>query len=159
LQRGGARCFSRYARPVRARASIRCARRRVCAAALLLVLTCFALSPAAALATSIEGGNAFNELAQKAQETTPTSTEATTSTSGETKESSGSSNKTIFIGVAAAAVVLLAVAFVIVRDARRVAPAGPEDFSEARASRDAAARHRNRRAKARAARRQRKKNR
>ena len=47
----------------------------------------------------------------------------------------------------------------IVRDARRVAPAGAEDIGEGSAGHDPAAQHRKRRAKAKAARQQRKKNR
>ena len=51
------------------------------------------------------------------------------------------------------------VRFVIVRDARRVAPANEADVIEARSAHDTAVRLRKRRAKAKAARQQRKRNR
>jgi len=54
---------------------------------------------------------------------------------------------------------LVGIALVIARDARRVAPAGDAQLSEARSARDTAARVRRRRAQAKAARRQRKRNR
>jgi hypothetical protein len=56
-------------------------------------------------------------------------------------------------------VLLLAIGWVIVRDARRVAPAGEADLLDRGSARDTAARMRKRRAKARAARQQRKRNR
>lgn len=132
-------------------------RARVCLLAATALLAGGALSAPQAGAASVEGGNAFNELSQKAQEeTTSTATRTKTASSeGETRNS----NKTIFIGIGAAIVLLLGIGFVIVRDARRVAPAGAEDMAEASAARDTAVRHRNRRAKAKAARSQRKKNR
>jgi ABC-type Fe3+ transport system permease subunit len=113
------------------------------------------LLPGVSAAASLEGGQALNELSQGAQEEETTSTEATTSTSKE----SGNSSKTVFIGAGAAGVLLLVIAFVIVRDARRVAPAGAEDFIDGRPGTSPIARQRKRRAKARAARKQRKRNR
>jgi H+/gluconate symporter-like permease len=109
-----------------------------------------------AAATGIEGGNSFNELSEKAQQE-PTTTAETQTT--ETAKETSNSQKTIFIAIGAAIVLLIAIAFVIVRDARRVAPAGAEDFGEGSSGRDNAIRQRKRREKARAARRQRKKNR
>ena len=126
-------------------------------AALLLVLSlCLgALSvPAGAWADELEGHNSFNELSEKAQqqETTPAET-----TPAKTSESeSHTSSKTVLIALGAAGLVLGGIAFVIVRDARRVAPAGAEDVGEGRRGQDPAVRRRNRRAKARAARAQRK---
>jgi hypothetical protein len=111
-----------------------------------------------ALAASVEGGNAFNELSSKAQEEENTTSTATGATTGSESEARNS-NKTVFIGIGAAIVLLIAIAAVIVRDARRVAPAGAEELSEGRSAHDAAVRHRNRRAKAKAARGARKKNR
>jgi hypothetical protein len=136
-------------------------RSRRCAAATLaaLVLVCAALVvPAGALAAeSLEGRNSFNELSEKAnQETTPTET---TSTKKTEETESHNSSKTILIAAGAAIVLLSAIGFVIVRDARRVAPAGAEDIGEGRRGHDPAARHRKRRAKAKAAKQQRKKNR
>lgn len=130
--------------------------RALLAAALVLALVCLSV-PVAAGAPSIEGGNAFSELSQKAQEE-PSSTAAQTTTTGETKEVTNA-NKTILIAIAAAVLLLIFVGYVIVRDARRVAPAGDEDYLERRASRNDALRRANRRAKAKAARTQRKRNR
>jgi hypothetical protein len=126
--------------------------------AVLALLCGLLLSPGVASASSIEGGNSFNELSQKAQEEEPRST-ATTATTKNEGSSSGSSSKTLLIGLGAAVVLLVAIGWVIVRDARHVAPAGAEDFTEGKRGRDAAGRQRNRRAKAKAARTQRKKNR
>ncbi|HEY2216414.1 MAG TPA: hypothetical protein VGH21_02895 [Solirubrobacteraceae bacterium] len=61
--------------------------------------------------------------------------------------------------IAVAIVLLIAIASVIVRDARSVAPASDPQVAEARSAHDAAAVLRKRRAKAKAARRQRKRNR
>jgi hypothetical protein len=54
---------------------------------------------------------------------------------------------------------LAVIGVAIVRDARRVAPAGDVQLAEARSGRDAAARLRKRRAQAKAARKQRRRNR
>ena len=127
--------------------------------AALALLACALLAPGgAAAAGSVEGGNAFNELSQKAQEEEPAST-ATTSTTKTSEGETHNSSKTILLAFVAAGVLLAAIGFVIVRDARRVAPAGPDDVGEGRRGSDPAVRHRKRRAKARAARQQRKKNR
>jgi H+/Cl- antiporter ClcA len=137
----------------------RCRASRTSAAliAVLALTCCSLLVPASAFAAGVEGGNAFNELSEKAQEqTTPTETTATTKN---TETETRNSNKTILIAVAAAVVLLLGIGYVIVRDARRVAPAGPDEVAEGASGRDAAARRRNQRAKAKAARQQRKKNR
>jgi hypothetical protein len=116
-----------------------------------------ALAGGASAAESVEGGNSFNELSQKAQqETTPTETTATTTG---TEAEVHNSNKTVFIGIGAAIVLLIAIAFVIVRDARRVAPAGAEEFGEGKPGRNMAVQRRNRRNKARAAKAARKKHR
>ncbi len=133
-------------------------RRRAAALLAVLLLACGALiAPAGAFAAESLEPNSFNELSEKAnQETTPTQTTSTTKT--EESESKNSS-KTILIAAGAAIVLLSVIGFVIVRDARRVAPAGAEDLGEGKRGRDPAVRHRKRRAKARAARQQRKKNR
>ncbi|HTA06574.1 MAG TPA: hypothetical protein VK774_09445, partial [Solirubrobacteraceae bacterium] len=101
-------------------------------------------------------GGAFNELSQGgAQETTQTQkTETTPATS-----STSNSKKTVIIIIFVAVALLVAIAYVIVRDARSVAPAGDPQVAEARSAHDAAATLRKRRAKAKAARQQRKRNR
>jgi hypothetical protein len=116
-----------------------------------------AMTGSALAAESVEGGNSFNELSQKAQqETTPTETTATTTG---TEAEVHNSNKTVFIGIGAAIVLLIAIAYVIVRDARRVAPAGAEEFGEGKPGRNMAVQRRNRRKKAQAAKAARKKHR
>jgi hypothetical protein len=62
------------------------------------------------------------------------------------------------VAAIAAGLLLSVIAFVIVRDARRIAPVTEAELS-GRSARDQAARMRQRRAKAKAARRQRKRNR
>jgi hypothetical protein len=125
------------------------------AACALLTLACGGFAAAPALSAAGESG-AFNELSEAAQQQqTQTQTTATTGSTGSTTNS----KKTVFIGLGAAAVLLLGIAFVIVRDARRVAPAGEGQLSESGSTRDSAAALRKRRAKAKAARRQRKRNR
>jgi ABC-type Fe3+ transport system permease subunit len=133
-------------------------RRRAAALLTVLLLACGALlAPAGALAAESLEPNSFNELSEKAsQETTPTETTSTTKTE---ESESHNSSKTILIAGGAAVVLIAVIGFVIVRDARRVAPAGAEELSEGNRGRDPAVRHRNRRAKSKAARQQRKKNR
>ena len=63
------------------------------------------------------------------------------------------------IALIAAVLLLMVIAFVIVRDARRVAPVSDSELNEGNSARAQAARMRQRRAKAKAARRQRKRNR
>jgi hypothetical protein len=138
------------------RTSLRSLRTRACLLAASALLAGGLVGAPQASATSIEGGNSFNELSEKAQQEQTTPTEA--QTTGTTKATSNST-KTVGIAIGAAVVLLLAIAFVIVRDARRVAPAGAEELTEGSRARDAAARRRNSRAKAKAARQQRKKNR
>ena len=104
-------------------------------------------------AASLSGSGALNELTEGAQ--TPTQTTATTTTTTE----STNSKRTIILALVAAFVVLIGIAFVIVRDARRVAPATDSQLGAGSSPRDSAARLQRRRAKAKAARRQRKRNR
>lgn len=101
-------------------------------------------------------GSAFNELSQGGQETTPTTQ---TETTAPTTTSTSNSKKTVLIIIGVAVVLLSGIGYVIVRDARRMAPAGDPQVAEARTARDSAATLRKRRAKAKAARRQRKRNR
>jgi hypothetical protein len=102
-------------------------------------------------------GSAFSELSQGGgQETTPTTQ---TETNAPATTSTSNSKKTVLIIIGVAVVLLSGIGYVIVRDARRMAPAGDPQVAEARTARDSAATLRKRRAKAKAARRQRKRNR
>lgn len=114
----------------------------------------------AAKAATPEGanGNAFNELSQGSKQETQTQTQKT-ETSSTTSSTPTNSKKTILIIIAAALALLIAIAYVIVRDARGVAPASDPQLAEARSARDSAAILRKRRAKAKAARQARKRNR
>jgi len=131
----------------------------LCLCAVLALALAFVAAPVARSASGNVGTPFSNELAQRAQqetETTPTQTTASTAT---TETNTSSDSKTLILGIVVAVALVAGIAFVIVRDARRVAPAGDAQLTEARSSRDAAARLRRRRAKAKAARRQRKRNR
>ena len=108
----------------------------------------------AAPAMGVEAGNFQQELVNPAQETT-----STAKSTAATQESSSSSglNATMVIAIAAGGLLLAGIAFVIVRDARSVAPV--VEGASVRGSRDPQARLRKRRAKAKIARQHRKKNR
>jgi hypothetical protein len=126
----------------------------LCLCAVLGLAFATAAAPDAVSAATV-GGNAFSELTQGQQATTPTQT--TTSTAP--TESTSNSTTVIVVALGAAAILLVGIALVIVRDARRVAPAGDGPLSDGGSARDSAARLRKRRAKAKAARQQRKRNR
>jgi hypothetical protein len=128
----------------------------VCAVALTVALVLAGVGAPVVLAAGFEGSGALSELTQGQGETTPTPT--TTSSNTGTSEPSNSKSL-ILVALGAAVVLLSGIAYVIVRDARRVAPAGDEDLLERRAGRDQAVTMAKRRAKAKAARRQRKRNR
>jgi hypothetical protein len=135
-----------------------------CLLAVAALLFCsWAFAASGARAAGFEGSNSLSELSQQAEssEGEGSSSETSTSTTGAEKESTSSTGKsTIFIGAGAALLLLLGIAYVIVKDARRVAPAGvSDDFQDGPRGRDRAVEMRNRRAKAKAARNQRKKNR
>jgi hypothetical protein len=115
------------------------------------------MSSAAIAATSVEGGSSFNELSQKAQEQETTKTTETQATT--LPKETRNSKSTILIAIGAAIVLLVAIASVIVRDARRRAPAEDPGELEAKVNHDLLIRQRKRRAKAKAARNQRKRNR
>jgi hypothetical protein len=136
--------------PVRRVAAARAA---VCAAALVLALA-LVCTPVA-LAATFEGSGALSKL-QGSGEETQTQT-ATTPNTGTTEPSN--SKGLILVALGAAVVLLSGIAYVIVRDARRVAPAGDEDLLERRSAHDQAVTLAKRRAKAKAARQQRKRNR
>jgi hypothetical protein len=134
---------------------------------LLLALAGAALLPAlgagaatSALAAGAAGGNSFNELTGSPPETQTTPAKTTSKTTRGTSESNSSNSQTtVLVALGAALVLLVGIALVIMRDARRVAPAGEGDLLEARSGSDPAAQLRKRRAKAKAARQQRKRNR
>jgi hypothetical protein len=134
---------------------------RACACMLLVLCLTAACAPLAWSAadsgadSSAEGG-AFNELSKAGQEET-TQTQKTETTTSTTPVSN--SKKTVIIAIGAAVVLLTAIALVIVRDARHTAPATDPAVTEARAARDTAVTMRKRRAKAKAARKQRKRTR
>jgi hypothetical protein len=158
VERLGAAAVRRYARRVRRLSDP--TRRRLLASACALCLAAVPMltgaSVPAASAAGFEGG-ALNKLTEGQEaETSTTSTAANTTKS----ESTGTSQSILFIVVGTAVVLLAGVAFVIMRDARRVAPATDVEFAQgggsARRSEEAL---RRRRAKAKAARQQRKRNR
>ncbi|MHB8234914.1 MAG: hypothetical protein ACYDHT_09710 [Solirubrobacteraceae bacterium] len=129
---------------------------RLCACALLALSISAETAPVALAASKGAEGGAFNELSQGgSEETTKTQTTATTATN----EPTSNSKKTVIIALVAAVVLLVAIGYVIVRDARRVAPAGDPQLAEARSAHDSATALAKRRAKAKAARRQRKRTR
>jgi hypothetical protein len=85
---------------------------------------------------------------------------STTSTTTSTSTSEPTNSHTVILLVVAAAIVLLSgIAFAIVRDARRVAPATEQEMIQGSSASETAARLRKRREKAKAARKQRKRNR
>jgi hypothetical protein len=135
-------------------------RRLACLLATALVLLSATVGAAAALgAESVEGGGAFSELNQRAQESsTETTTTATTATVASTSEPK-TNDGTLLIILGVAVVLLSGIGFVIVRDARRVAPATDANMLERNVSADRAIRQKKRREKAKAARKQRKRTR
>jgi hypothetical protein len=120
----------------------------------LLALGAAAVHATTAMSAGLN--NPLGELSERESATTPTKTATTAST--ETSSSSNSS-KVVVLALVAAVALLVGIAFVIVRDARRVAPVTDAELTEGGPARDSAARLRRRRAKAKAARRQRKRNR
>jgi hypothetical protein len=148
-----------YARRMASRSPLTARTRlaRLCACAVLLMAFAGpAASTALAASGAVSSEGAFNQLSEAAtKESTQTQkTETTAST-----EPTSNSKKTIIIALVAAVVLLAGIAYVIVRDAKRVAPAGDPQLVEARSAHDQAAQLRKRRAKAKAARRQRKRTR
>jgi hypothetical protein len=129
--------------------------RRFAALSLCAILALSLGAPAATLAAAVGGSGAFSELTEGQTETTPTQTTTTTAT---TTESTSNSGSVLVIAGGAAALLLGGIAFLIVRDARSVAPAGDGLLGKGGSGHDTAAMMRKRRAKAKAARRQRKQN-
>jgi hypothetical protein len=132
-------------------------RLRLCALCLTALLGLATVAPTASIAANIGGGGALSELTEGAPEETKTSTTATTTS---TSSSEPTNSHTVILLVVAAAIVLLSgIAFAIVRDARRVAPATEQEMIQGSSASETAARLRRRREKAKAARKQRKRNR
>jgi hypothetical protein len=131
---------------------------RLCALCLTAMLGLAAVAPTTSVAANIGGGGgALSELTEGAPEETKTSTTATTTS---TSSSEPTNSHTVILLVVAAAIVLLSgIAFAIVRDARRVAPATEQEMIQGSSASETAARLRRRREKAKAARKQRKRNR
>ena len=109
-----------------------------------------------ALSATSTNGNAFGELTESPTEPAKT---ATTATASHAAQETTNSQTVVILELVAAVLLLIGIAFVIARDAGKVAPAGDPELTAGFASRDWAARQRKRRAKAKAARRQRKRNR
>lgn len=129
-------------------------RRITCAACLTSLLALAAGGAPTAWGAGFEGSGAGSQLTEGGQETQTQSTTTTTPTE------TTNSKSTVLIAGVAAVLLLSGIAFVIVRDARRVAPAGgDEELLEQRSGHDAAVALRKRRAKAKAARKQRKRTR
>jgi hypothetical protein len=130
-------------------------RRLACLCAILLL----SLMSAAVLAAPAHAlGSAFDELTGEGRGVTSTSSTVSLAT---TESPASNSSGVVVIALGAVVVLLIAIAFLIVRDARGMAPVG-DGFATGASSgspQDAAARLRKRRAKAKAARRQRKRNR
>ncbi len=120
----------------------------------LFVAAVLVIGPVPFAGAAVGEGNAFNQLV----ETQASTTSAAVATASSESSSSSNSTSVIVVALIAAVALLSVIAFVIVRDARRVAPVTDAELS-GRGSRDQAARLRQRRAKAKAARRQRKRNR
>jgi len=152
-------CAARYARPVvrQPQYSLASARARACALCLAALLALACTPVPAALAAGFGGNPTLNKLAE---EETPESTETTKAAATSTTSSnSGISGSILVFAVGGAVVLLSGIVFVIMRDVRNVAPVTEAEFAEAGASRRSEAAMRKRRAKAKAARQQRKRNR
>jgi len=103
----------------------------------------------------------FSEALKGATETPETTSSTASTATGATKNTETTNSKsTILIAAGAAILLLLAIGFVIARDARKVAPAteGESEEREIRAAKERALLLQKRRAKAKAARQSRKRN-
>ncbi len=128
----------------------------------MLALLALVIAPAPAALASLEGaGNSFQHLTEgSSEESNTTSTASTTSsTSSSSGEESHGTGTVEAVVLAVGGALLAGVAFVIIRDARRWAPVGDAELVEGSTSRHSRAALQRRRAKAKAARRQRKRNR
>lgn len=116
--------------------------------------------PSVASAEISSGSGLVEELNknQEKEETAAKTTSSATGTTGETESSSSISPSLLILALVAGGLLLGGIAFVILRDARSVAPV-TENSAAGGGARDAQARMRKRRSKAKAARQQRKRNR
>jgi hypothetical protein len=136
---------------------VRAIPRTALALCVLLALASGAGLPGAAAAAELSGGEGLVERANKAEQEETSSTATTTGATHETESSSSSGSGTVLIlSLVAGGLLLGGIAFVIVRDARTAAPVVEGATS---GSRNSQTRMRKRRAKARAAKQQRKRNR
>jgi hypothetical protein len=130
--------------------------RLLCCACLVAAFTAGVSAPLAT-AAPLGGGSSFSELTEGSSEPTETSTNKT---GGQSSTSGSSSSTVLLLSLIAAGVLLAGIAFVILRDARRVAPVPDGQVgASGRPARDTAVQMRKRRARAKAARQQRKRNR
>jgi uncharacterized protein HemX len=127
----------------------------VCACAAVLPLLG---SVPTATAAGIGGSGALSELTEGSPESSQTTT-ATTATTSTSSSESGIGNSVVYVGIGGAIVLIIGIGFFIMRDVRRVAPATDGEAIEAMNSKHTQAALRKRRAKAKAARQQRKRNR
>lgn len=130
----------------------------------LALCVAFALLLASAgvpvLAHAELASNSLTELANKAQQEEEAKTTATTPANGKQEtSSSGIPTSIAVLGAGAMLALLGGIAFVIIRDARSVAPVAESAAGPVGGSRHSEAHMRKRRAKAKAARQQRKRNR
>ena len=125
---------------------------------MLLALVPACAAAPAAMAAGFEGPS---ELQNKAQQpTTPTQKATNTANTASTESTSSSNSGTLIVlAIGAAIVLLVGIGYAIFRDARKVAPAGDAQLAEVSGTRRPASRLHNRRAQAKAAKRQRKRNR
>jgi len=110
---------------------------------------------------STPNSKAFSEALKGASENTETTSSTVSTTTGVTKPTETTNSKsTILLAGGAAILLLLAIGFVIARDARRVAPAteGESEERDIRAAKERALLLQKRRAKAKVARQSRKRN-
>lgn len=110
------------------------------------------------MSATLGPSGALTELTGGSQETNPTQTTATTA-APESTTSSAKSSTVVILVLGTAIALLLGIGFVILRDARRVAPVAEGQLAEGSSPRHSEQRLRRRRARAKAARRQRKRNR
>jgi hypothetical protein len=110
-----------------------------------------------ALAAGLGTGGALSELTEGNSETEATETTATTASTSSSEPHN--SDTVLLLGLGAAVVLLGGIVFLIMRDVRSVVPATDGDLLEGSTARHSEAALRKRRAKAKAARKQRKRNR
>jgi amino acid transporter len=127
-----------------------------CAFCLAALLALAATAAPPAFATGLGSGGALNKLTEEQPEETEAKTAKTTSA---VSSEPHNSSTVLLLGVGAAAVLLLGIVFLIMRDVRSVVPATDTDLLEGSTARHSEAAMRRRRARAKAARKQRKRNR